>query len=365
MRNLEETAMTNRVVKCRQLKMAECEEEIVQTKTLNLLLGFAAVGLTRFCFAASETPTPTHNSSDATGAAMWALGLCAVAGILGFLFYKRAHKFLSQDVSTLTEDVQTLTKGEARKESTIRTDEGQGLSTAISAYDEEQGQIRHSLKEQAVQAEIRAKALDKYVNQLVSSNAETVGLLNDLEWKNAKLEELNNRLEQLAFTDGLTGLSNHRTFQEKFRIAFAAAKRYNQPLSLMILDVDHFKKLNDNMGHPAGDAVLVDLAKTLQTMVRETDLAARYGGEEFAVILPNTGLEGAIELGERIRESFEKSHTGPAPYTVSIGVAVMTPATEKANDLLQIADSSLYQAKKTGRNRVSATQKNQTERRGA
>lgn len=345
--------------------MAESEANTVKKKTFIALLGFVLAILPGHGFALSEATIPEQSHMDVSGAAIWALGLCAIAAILGFLFNKRSHKLLSQDVLVITEEVNGLTRGQVQKELKLRTEEGRGLFSAFNSFQDEQVENRHSLYELAKQAEIRAKALGQYVHQLVSSNAETVGLLSDLESKNAKLEELNNRLEQLAFTDGLTGLSNHRTFQEDFRLAFASAKQNGNPLSLMILDVDHFKRLNDNMGHPAGDAVLVDLAKTLQTMVRETDLAARYGGEEFAVILPNTGLDGAIELGERIRESFEKSHTGPARYTVSVGVAVMTPATEKANDLLQIADSSLYQAKKTGRNRVSATQKNQTYRRGA
>ncbi len=312
--------------------------------------------------ASEQTSKPIADSSIAS---LFALILFGAASVFGVIFYKRLHKILSKDIRLVTNKIEIWNQNEPAEDVHLRSDEASELNLALERFHSEQSQIQFSLKEQTRQAEIRVKALDKYVNQLVSSNAETVGSLNDLEWKNAKLEELNNRLEQLAFTDGLTGLCNHRTFQEKLRTSFSTAKRYDQPLALMILDVDHFKKLNDNMGHPAGDAVLVDLAKILQTMVRESDIAARYGGEEFAVILPMTDLDGAIQMGDRIRESFEKSQSGPAPYTVSIGVAVITPLTEKPNDLLQIADSSLYHAKKSGRNRVSAVQKNQFERRGA
>ena len=165
------------------------------------------------------------------------------------------------------------------------------------------------------------------------------------------------QVEELAVTDGLTSLANHRRFQEKLREEFARAVRHPEPVSLVLLDLDHFKKINDRYGHPAGDAVLRGLARILKTSAREIDLAARYGGEEFALLLPNTDSGGAVKLAERIRKLTEQSAFpieggGKIGVTVSAGVACFPEDAGNPQELLERADYSLYVAKEKGRNRT-------------
>jgi diguanylate cyclase (GGDEF)-like protein len=165
------------------------------------------------------------------------------------------------------------------------------------------------------------------------------------------------RTRRLASTDGLTGVYNHRTFQERLSQEIARAARYNRPLSVLMIDVDHFKVYNDTYGHPQGDIVLQDLARLLQEMSRTSDTVARWGGEEFAIILPETDSVGAQKIGQRLCEQVERY---PFPgqelmpggtLTISIGVATYAPASSK-EALLQAADTALYTAKREGRNRV-------------
>ena len=165
------------------------------------------------------------------------------------------------------------------------------------------------------------------------------------------------RTRRLASTDGLTQVYNHRTFQERLGQEIARANRYSRPLSLLMIDVDHFKLYNDTYGHPQGDIVLQDLARLLQEMSRTSDTVARYGGEEFAIILPETDSVSAQKIGERLREQVEryafpgKEHMPGGTLTVSIGVATYASIYSK-DDLLQAADMALYTAKRAGRNRV-------------
>ncbi len=174
-----------------------------------------------------------------------------------------------------------------------------------------------------------------------------------LEFQKSQLEETNKELEALATTDGLTGLKNRRTFGVKLAEEHARAVRYHQPLSLLLLDVDHFKDYNDAFGHPAGDAVLRGVAGALGQTARDTDLAARYGGEEFAVILPFTEEAGAQVIAERVRAAIADSPWGMRPVTVSVGVGTLSLDTPTPDALLACADAALYQSKEAGRNRVS------------
>ncbi|RCK80605.1 MAG: GGDEF/response regulator receiver domain protein [Candidatus Ozemobacter sibiricus] len=169
---------------------------------------------------------------------------------------------------------------------------------------------------------------------------------------------IHRRTEKLAFTDPLTGLFNHRYFQETLAQEFLRARRYGKPLSLMILDIDFFKKFNDTYGHLLGDKVLVHCARLFEKSVREKiDTVARYGGEEFAVLLPETGLDGAAMFAERIRRTVAstplQADVGTLPITLSIGVACTAVTTcPQTSDLIQAADLALYEAKEGGRNRV-------------
>lgn len=175
----------------------------------------------------------------------------------------------------------------------------------------------------------------------------------NLEQQKAALEEANARLELLAVTDGLTGLWNHRRFREELELRFAEHKRINQPFSVMMIDVDHFKQYNDTFGHPAGDTVLKEVAQVLQATCRGHESVARYGGEEFAIVLTATTAEQAFQAAERYRKSITEQQWPLRPVTVSIGVATTTADLQNPNELLANADSALYYSKQEGRNRAT------------
>jgi len=179
-----------------------------------------------------------------------------------------------------------------------------------------------------------------------------------------QLEALNEKLQRLSSLDGLTEIANRRHFDETLYKAWLKASQYRQPLSLLLLDIDYFKRYNDTYGHLQGDACLKQVAKTLaQSLQHPTDLAARYGGEEFVVLLPATDLAAATKVGERIRStvadlSLDHSASPILPYvTVSVGVATANPFTLKAlgtpQALISLADRALYKAKEAGRNSVA------------
>jgi diguanylate cyclase (GGDEF)-like protein len=179
-----------------------------------------------------------------------------------------------------------------------------------------------------------------------------IRVLSEIRAQKAALEKANRRLQNLATTDGLTGLKNHRALQTSLLEQFALARRSGRPFSLMLLDLDHFKEYNDTFGHPAGDEVLALMAHILKRCVRAGDVAARHGGEEFAVILPATDSAHAHVLAERLRRTMEK---GPWPLravTASFGISTYTPAMPDHNRLLVAADDALYRAKAQGRNQV-------------
>ncbi|MDI3280556.1 MAG: sensor domain-containing diguanylate cyclase [Bacillota bacterium] len=171
---------------------------------------------------------------------------------------------------------------------------------------------------------------------------------------------LHQELERLARTDGLTGLLNRRSFDEALVRELHRAARYRLPLSLILLDVDHFKHYNDQNGHPAGDGLLQAVAQLISRQVRAVDVVARYGGEEFALILPETSGSAAVLLAERIRKAVAQqdfpggSRQPCGRVTVSLGVAAYPDSATTAEGLLHEADQALYRAKAGGRNRVEA-----------
>ncbi len=175
-----------------------------------------------------------------------------------------------------------------------------------------------------------------------------------------ELMETNKRLELLSITDGLTKLYNHRHFQDELLRAFEESQRYQRPLSLAIIDLDFFKRVNDTNGHAVGDEVLKSLSHIFQDSIRSTDLAARYGGEEFAVMMPETDLAEALVFAEKIRtlvgERQIETNAGAISATVSIGVATVPHSSHirSAKELVVAADKALYRAKKNGRNQVQA-----------
>jgi len=176
-----------------------------------------------------------------------------------------------------------------------------------------------------------------------------------LEQRVQQHSDENARLHILAVTDGLTGLSNRRAFDESLQREFERARRYQTALSVLILDVDHFKDYNDTFGHPAGDLVLQQLARLLRCKARSSDVIARYGGEEFAVILPGTAGEGADIFAEHLLQDMAATTWPGRPVTASFGVCALSSAiaTQDSQTLIDAADKALYQSKSTGRNRVT------------
>jgi diguanylate cyclase (GGDEF)-like protein/PAS domain S-box-containing protein len=168
-----------------------------------------------------------------------------------------------------------------------------------------------------------------------------------------RLEEANEKLAALATQDGLTGLKNHRAFQERLAIEVERAHRHNHLLSLVLLDVDHFKQYNDTYGHPAGDTVLRAVAGVLENQRRREDLAARYGGEEFVLILPHCGAAEAAGVAERCRIALAGMDWPERPVTASFGVAALSSGMAGTGDFVAAADQALYTAKHEGRNRTA------------
>ncbi|WP_218311624.1 sensor domain-containing diguanylate cyclase [Alteromonas antoniana] len=169
-----------------------------------------------------------------------------------------------------------------------------------------------------------------------------------------RVERLNDELKVMSRVDGLTGLYNRRYWQERFDYTFKLAKRRSKPITAMMLDIDHFKRVNDTYGHQAGDKVIQALASVIKRCVRETDLAGRYGGEEFAIILTDTQEEGAKKVAERIRKQAEETlveHEGQQiSFTVSLGLAEYSSECTSSMAWLELADQALYDAKQNGRN---------------
>ncbi len=198
-----------------------------------------------------------------------------------------------------------------------------------------------------VKAMLRLKSAQR---ALARANAE-------LEATNAKLEVANAELKRMAITDGLTGLFNRRHIEERLREMFEHSSRLHEPLACVLVDLDHFKNVNDNHGHQAGDDVLRQLADVLRGAAREVDRIGRYGGEEFMILLPGTVLDAAVTFAERARqevEAFAFSYEGGTVRgTLSAGVAAWPhPLIQDRYGLVKAADDALYVAKRLGRNRV-------------
>lgn len=174
----------------------------------------------------------------------------------------------------------------------------------------------------------------------------------DLERMQHELEARNVALEELATSDSLTGLKNRRYFLDQIDRTFSFANRQHMPISVVMLDVDHFKSYNDQFGHGAGDEVLVDFGRVLQESVRDHDVVARYGGEEFIILLPATDPITSRVVGERIREAILTRSWPRRAITASIGISTIHSGVVRPSELIDRADKALYRAKSEGRNRV-------------
>ncbi|HXO22140.1 MAG TPA: diguanylate cyclase [Thermoanaerobaculia bacterium] len=211
-------------------------------------------------------------------------------------------------------------------------------------------------------AGLRSRALHQRAARLESRVAEqTVELtktVDELRHAQVELQSANSRLEELSLQDDLTGIANRRCLQQQLAEEWSRARRHRLPIGFILLDLDHFKLLNDTLGHPTGDQCLQQVARYLAATVRRTgDLVARYGGEEFAVLLPATDLAGALQVAEQLREGLESLALPAAGdrITASFGVAALVPAPDQRLEaLVEAADLALYRAKTEGRNRVRA-----------
>lgn len=178
----------------------------------------------------------------------------------------------------------------------------------------------------------------------------------DIASSKRALERANEQLAKLSMTDRLTGLLNRGTWENLVDAEYERYRRYGQATSLVMFDIDHFKKVNDTHGHLAGDKVIKHTASVTKNTLRQSDTSGRYGGEEFGVILPETDAEGARIICERIRETIEQSvvetNVAPIQYTISMGIAQLNDGPENYMQWMQLADKALYAAKEGGRNRV-------------
>ncbi|TBU73622.1 diguanylate cyclase [Pseudomonas daroniae] len=172
-----------------------------------------------------------------------------------------------------------------------------------------------------------------------------------------QLQSMNDQFKHLSRTDRLTGLNNRGHWEEELKREHARHRRYGSSASLVIFDIDHFKKVNDTYGHQAGDSVIQSLAKVVREQIRDTDIAGRYGGEEFVVLLPDVDAAGGRIFAERLRgvvERLQISHEGQViPFTISLGVADLSRPSHDHQQLIEWADQALYSSKRNGRNQVT------------
>ncbi len=218
-------------------------------------------------------------------------------------------------------------------------------SLLVLPLQKEKGEATGALTVAVKKAEVFTKARQEILELIAAQVAVKIDL-------GQAHEEIN----RLATIDGLTGLINHRTFQHGFEVMLGRETRRSGSLSLLLCDIDHFKKINDSHGHPFGDKVLKEVAAILRRAVRSVDLAARYGGEEFVLVLEGSGEQGGLQMAERIRQEIENmvlhNESGPVRVTLSLGIAVYPDHGVDKERLISRADQALYRAKKQGRNRV-------------
>ena len=179
----------------------------------------------------------------------------------------------------------------------------------------------------------------------------SIDVTQELAQKEA-LAQANSRLEQLATTDSLTGLTNRRALLPRIQNEFASALTNHSPLSIVIMDIDNFKRRNDELGHAAGDAALVFIGQLLREVIRSSDIAVRLGGEEFALVLPGLDSYLALKVAQRIQNTLRQHPKAPPSLTMSIGIATATEQVHNWEQLFSLADQSMYKAKTTGKNRI-------------
>lgn len=219
---------------------------------------------------------------------------------------------------------------------------------------EQTNALRQALKEKTQIAQ-PADPNARMFEEISRINNELVSLQRELARKNKELERLYSEVQALSVTDALTGLLNRRGFAYKAEQAWQHALRYERPISVVMLDIDHFKQVNDTYGHAIGDVVLKEVAKRSQSLLRSVDILCRYGGEEFCLLLPEADQGQAVQIAKRLRLSVSpkmETTAGALKVTISLGVAQRTPNHRQLEELIEHADQALYQAKQGGRDRV-------------
>jgi diguanylate cyclase (GGDEF)-like protein len=194
--------------------------------------------------------------------------------------------------------------------------------------------------------------LRRSILTLEAAVVEQESYVDELRESNRDLEEAGSHLIAAAMTDALTGLPNRRALQEKLESEHQRARRHGTELAIVMIDIDHFKDINDALGHQAGDAALAIVARLLKQELRADDTIARYGGEEFLAILPSTSLEGGLVMAERFRRTIERAAWDFRALTISAGVSSGRAGAVSTDNLVRFADDALGRAKKSGRNCV-------------
>jgi diguanylate cyclase (GGDEF)-like protein len=216
----------------------------------------------------------------------------------------------------------------------------------------ENGSLYASLRDAYDQLENKNLQVSLAADETEQMNERLRLMAEELAGQNRTLTESNEVLEQMATRDGMTGLANHRAFQERLKEELSTAQRKKHPLALALIDVDFFKQYNDQYGHPAGDEVLRSIARLLQETTRQGDLAARYGGEEFALLLPFVDRDEAVHILERLREAVSTFPFKNRRVTLSIGLCMSCEELSHPEQMIDQADKALYSAKSRGRNQV-------------
>ncbi len=239
------------------------------------------------------------------------------------------------------------------------------LTQELIVKNQELEQMNVELKQQKAEIERLAmeykeqkELAEKMSEKLAESNTELIGAQKEIKRKNVKLETVNKKLERLSITDGLTGFYNMRYMHQLLDSEMGRAKRYDLHLSLLMVDLDYFKEINDTYGHPFGDKVLKQVTEKIRRNIRETDWPTRYGGDEFVVILPHTGKDRAVYMAKRIHADIRATKLladdgSTVQPSVSIGIAYY-PHEKVASKkgIIEIVDKALYKAKQLGRNRI-------------